>query len=103
MAEHRESWANRRSFQRLEVETDLSFHRSGEPAGCHRGWTRDLSADGLQFETEVAVTAGELLYVCVTPADERLPPLTGTLQVARVDEIEGGGAVVAGALTIDRE
>ncbi len=101
MTESRDFWRNRRSFQRMEVETDLSFHRENEPSRRHSGWTRDLSADGVQFETEVTVVVGERLYISVTPADGRLPPLTGSLQVVRVDETSSGNIVVAGELTID--
>lgn len=87
---------NRRDFLRMEVAARLQFSVADDPT-VFEGVSRNLSAGGLLFETERALSVGQELRVRVLPEHQHIPPLTATLRVTRV-EPEGAGFLVAGEL-----
>ncbi len=85
----------KRAFMRMNIESEISFSRSGSNQ-TYTGQSIDLSASGMRFTTQMPITVGETLAVLVNPGVSITPPLAVTLSVMRVIEDEDGQYDVAG-------
>jgi len=74
----------KRQFQRLNVETDLSF-QVGDRDIIHQGKSVDLSATGLHLMAAIAPQKGESIAIVMHPNNERLPPFEAEGEILRVD------------------
>ena len=89
--------SDQRGFLRMGIESELTFQISGNNE-TYSGKTKDLSATGICFNTEQAVTEGDMLQISVKPGTDITPPLDVMITVIRVTAGQNGGYDVAGEI-----
>lgn len=85
----------KRGFMRMNIESEVSVSRPGS-SQMYSGKSVDLSASGVRFITQMAVTVGETLAVQLNAGTPVTPPLAVTISVVRVIEHGDGRYDVAG-------
>lgn len=78
-------YEEKRSFARMQLETEVSFKLKGETAS-HIGISQDLSATGLLMHSAFAPKPGDQLQIEMDTDNPRLPPFIAEGEVIRVDE-----------------
>ncbi|PCJ41950.1 MAG: hypothetical protein COA99_08595 [Moraxellaceae bacterium] len=81
-----QSYAEKRNFIRMRVDTAVSFVRMGKPER-HEGRCRNLSGAGMLLETDKKLTLGDRLTVTVPAEGPNFTPLDATAEVVRVESI----------------
>jgi hypothetical protein len=89
----------KREFIRVAVNAELRFGPSGGPLSQH-GYMRNLSANGIQFETRGELATGVELEIEVLSKNGRVPPLRARVRVIRVERGDEGQRVAAEMLEV---
>lgn len=77
---------DRRAFARLPIDCTVAFKLSGKDKLAY-GSGKNLSGNGILFESPEPVDIGAELEIDVVPTLEQFKPLNATAQVVRVDQI----------------
>jgi hypothetical protein len=91
----------KRSFVRMQVETQVSFTIKGEQEKTYHGVSQDLSATGLLMSSEHALETGDQIDIVMNSGNERFPPFVSDGTVTRViaDEKHPGRYLISVALS----
>ena len=81
-----QSYAEKRNFIRMRVDTIVSFIRAGK-SERHEGRCRNLSGAGMLLESDKKLTLGERLIVTVPAEGPNFTPLDASAEVVRVEPI----------------
>jgi hypothetical protein len=82
----------RRSFKRLETETDVTIIRLATRESMTAGLI-NLSATGCAFRSDRPIEPGEDLEILVCSPSKRIEPLRRSARVIRIDHDEDGRMV----------
>lgn len=89
----------KRDFIRMAVDCDV-FYRKEEASAEKQGAGRNLSANGILFESEENYAEGSKLFLRVMPRNSITPPLEMQVEVVRSDDMGGNYLVACRALTV---
>lgn len=90
---------DKRDFIRMSIDARIVFNRINSKSE-HSAKTKDLSATGLRFITDIPVDIGEQLEVAIYPGTDLTPPLLATMTVVRVfRDADSNKYDVAGLIT----
>ncbi len=78
----------------MKINADLTFNVQGTDE-IFRGFCRNLSHTGIQFETAHAVAGEQIIEVVLSSKDMRIKPLRALTEVVRVDVINPTTYLVA--------
>ncbi len=81
-----QSYAEKRNFIRMRVDTIVSFVRGGKPAR-YEGRCRNLSGAGMLLESDKKLALGDRLTVTVPADGPNFTPLDALAEVVRVESI----------------
>lgn len=82
MATH--DYDEKRSFIRMQLETELRFLVLNDTAPQHYGFSHDLSATGLLMSSDFSPDEGARIQVEIATQSERFEPFTAFGNVVRV-------------------
>ena len=94
MNQNEQYYAEKRDFIRLFIDAPIDFAISGT-AQWFQGKGIDLSAGGLSFTTEQALSAGDNIEFKLTPVTPVTPSLEATVSVIRAEKNVDGKYVVS--------
>ena len=77
---------DRRAFARLPIDCTVAFKLTGKNTVAY-GSGKNLSGNGILFESSEPITIGAELEIDVVPTLEQFKPLNATAQVVRVDNM----------------
>lgn len=89
------NYDEKRSFYRMSVDCHIEFSEPGSTEKF-KGEGKNLSADGVKFITEHALTEGQQLDVTVHPVIQTVTPLTARAKVIRVLKDEDNDKYIVG-------
>jgi hypothetical protein len=98
MASSHQRFSEKRDYYRMMVNTEVKITVPGSDSTC-TGRAKDLSATGIQFETECHLKVGQMVQILVEPVGRSHDALRADLQIKRVDVSSGRKFIVAGYLT----
>ncbi|UCE79745.1 MAG: PilZ domain-containing protein [Nitrospiraceae bacterium] len=81
----------------MKINADLTFNVQGTDKTC-KGFCRNLSHTGIQFETAHALSGGQMIEVVLSSKDVRIKPLRALTEVLRVDVIDRTTYQVSGKI-----
>ncbi|MCX4186792.1 PilZ domain-containing protein [Methylophaga sp. OBS4] len=81
-------YEEKRSFVRMQIETQVTYSIKGENGITHHGISHDLSATGLLMSSDYAPAEGNELQVIMNTESERFPPFVAIGTVLRVEQDE---------------
>ena len=88
---------DKRDYYRMKINADLTFNVQGADEPC-KGFCRNLSHTGIQFETAYALSGGQMIEVVLSSKDVRIKPLRALAEVVRVDVIDRTTYQVSGKI-----
>ena len=89
----------RRAFARLPIDCTVVIKKTGKDTVSY-GSGKNLSGNGILFETTEAVSPGSKLEIDVVPTLEQFKPLNATAHVVRVEPTDKeANYLVAASLT----
>ena len=90
---------DRRAFARLPIDCTVVFKTTNKKAVTY-GSGKNLSGNGILFESPEPVAIGSELEIDVVPTLEQFKPLNATAQVVRVEPVsQESSYLVAATLT----
>ncbi len=89
-------YAEKRDFIRMGAECPMTF-RTPESDQAYEAKTKNLSGNGVQFETKQEPVPGSLLEITITPGLSTTPPLRAQVEVIRVTSSDSGDRYVVAA------
>jgi len=84
MSEQRRN--EKRDFYRMHIGTDLDFNFPGDDK-AYRGFCRNLSHSGIQFDTSESLSKGQVLEVKIDSRSNKIKPFVATIDVIRVEHL----------------
>ncbi len=93
----RQKDSEKRDFPRMAIGTELTFNVSGENR-TFKGFCKNLSHTGIQFETAEALPGGKLLEVVIDSKTDKFEQMKATINVIRVEQITDKQYSVAGEI-----
>ncbi len=87
-------YSEKRDFTRMDVECVVNYRRSGE-SEMRQAVGHNLSAGGVQFETEEEIAVGAQLEIVISPQKNLTPPLEATAEVVRVEPSADGRCIIS--------
>ncbi len=78
--------SEKRDFPRMAIGTELTFNISGENK-TFKGFCKNLSHTGIQFDTAEALSEAKLLEVVIDSKTDKFQPMKATINVIRVEQI----------------
>lgn len=88
---------DKRDYFRMKINADLTFSVQGTDETC-KGFCRNLSHTGIQFETVHALSGGQMIEVVLSSKDIRIKPLRALTEVVRVDVINRSTYQISGKI-----
>ena len=88
----------KRDFIRMAVDCDV-YYRKDEGAAEKQGAGRNLSANGILFESDENYAEGSRLFLRVMPRNSLTPPLEMQVEVVRSDDMGSNYLVACRAVT----
>jgi hypothetical protein len=82
------SYEEKRNFPRMRLDCALSYAAVGE-RGTSEGRCKNLSAQGVLFNTLKPMTVGALVDINITPQKAVVAPFNALVEVLRVSSAEG--------------
>ena len=81
------SWAEKRNFIRMSVDTPISI--TDTSGAVFQGFCKDLSGTGLSIEVGETVTSGAELQIHLASPNANLPSFDARVRVVRCTPVEG--------------
>ena len=82
------SYEEKRNFPRMRMDCALSYATAGE-RGTSEGRCKNLSAQGVLFNTLKPIQVGALVDINITPQRAVVAPFNAVVEVVRVSTAEG--------------
>lgn len=79
-----QDYDEKRSFHRMQIESDLRFTYKGQDNPVYKGVSQDLSATGLLMYSDIAPEIGTEISVVMDTDNDRLPAFIAEGKVVRV-------------------
>jgi hypothetical protein len=87
----------KRDFFRMRIDSDLTYTISGQDR-TFKGFCRNLSHTGIQFETTGPVEEGLIIEITLSSKDKRINPVKADTQVLRVEKTDDKQYTVSGKI-----
>lgn len=87
----------RREFHRMRINAELTYNIHGENR-TFRGFCRNLSHTGIQFETANALAEGQSIVAILDSKDSRFKPLNASVNIIRIEKTDDKQYRIAGKI-----
>lgn len=100
MTNNNQRYSEKRDYYRMMVNTEVKITIPGNDT-TYIGRTKDLSATGIQFETDCHLKVGQIVQILLEPVGKNRAheALRADMQIKRVDVNSTRKFVIAGYLT----